>query len=214
MGPFSQILIFSYPPFRLVKMPKNRGNGTGAGLTPFRRKTFLRTKPRFSRIFGGWTQFSNLLDGLEGAENLRFQGPCEIQIVNNFGRSGVPRELHTKTLLVRKVCWTQFTAVWYKPRVLSKTNRRALQKCDNQVFEQKKRVYINSMFTLTLKTSHGPAVEWLHWDRNVQSSDPGVNACKYAPRVFLLKWHLSTFRKKTFSTKVVKHAPRLDRWAH
>jgi len=32
-------------------MPKNRGNGTGAGLTPFRRKTFLQTKSRFRPIF-------------------------------------------------------------------------------------------------------------------------------------------------------------------
>ena len=89
-------------------MPQNRGNGTGAGLTPFRRKTFLRTKPRFRPIIRGWTQFSNLFDGLEGAENLRFQGPRQIQIADNFGRYGVPRELHNKTLLVRTVCWFQF----------------------------------------------------------------------------------------------------------
>ena len=136
MGPFFRILIFSYPPFRLVWRPKNRGNGTGAGLTPFWRKTFLRTKSRFRPVLGGWTQFSNLFDGLEGAENLRFQGPRQIQITDNFERSSVPRELHNKTLLVRKVCWIQFTAVWYKPRVSSKTDRRALLKCDNQVFEQ------------------------------------------------------------------------------
>jgi len=82
-------------------MPKNRGNGTGAGLTPFRRKSFLRTKPWF---IGRSTQFSNLLDGLEGAENLRFQGPYEIQIADNFGRSGVRREWYYKTLQVQKVC--------------------------------------------------------------------------------------------------------------
>jgi len=86
-------------------MPKNRGNGAGAGLTPVRRKIFLRTKARFRPIFGGWTQFSNLLDGLEGAENLQFQGSRQIQIADNLKRSGVPRELHNKTLLVLKVCW-------------------------------------------------------------------------------------------------------------
>jgi len=71
-----------------------------------------------------------------GPANLQFQGPCQIQFADNLGRSGVPRELHNKTLLVRKVCWIKFTAVWYKPRVSSKTNRRAPLKCDNQVFEQ------------------------------------------------------------------------------
>jgi len=64
--------------------------------------------PGLGIFLGGWTQFSNLLDGLEGAENLRFQGPRQIQIADNFGRYGVPRELHNKTLLVRTVCWFQF----------------------------------------------------------------------------------------------------------
>jgi len=92
-------------------MPKNRGNGTGAGLTPFRRKTFLQTNPRFKHIFGGWTQFSNLLDGLEGAENLWFQGPRQIQIADNLKRSGVPRELHNKNpagtegVLIKVYCY-------------------------------------------------------------------------------------------------------------
>ena len=140
-------------------MPQNRGNGTGAGLTPFRRKTFLRTKPWFRPIIRGWTQFSNLLDGLEGAENLRFQGPCEIQIANNFGRSGVPRELHNKILLVRKVCWIQFTAVWHKPRVSSKTNRRALLKCDNRVFEQLKFLYFIQLLRSYLQINYDLAVE-------------------------------------------------------
>jgi len=47
---------------------------------------------------------TDLLNRLEGAENLRFQGPYEIQIADNFGRSGVLRELYYKTLQVRKVC--------------------------------------------------------------------------------------------------------------
>jgi len=71
----------------------------------------------FRPIFGGWTQFSNLLDGLEGAENLRFQGPCEIQIANNFGTSRVPRELHKQNPAGTKGVLIKFTAVWYKPRV-------------------------------------------------------------------------------------------------
>jgi len=62
----------------------------GAGLTPFRRKTFLRTKPLFRPIIGRSTQFFNLLDGLAGAENLRFQGPRQNQISDYFGRTGVP----------------------------------------------------------------------------------------------------------------------------
>jgi len=44
------------------------------------------------------------IDPATGAENLRFQGPRQIQIADNLGRSGVPREFHNKTLLVRKVC--------------------------------------------------------------------------------------------------------------
>jgi len=59
-GPFCKILIFRYHPIRLVERPKNRGISTPAGLTPFRRKNLLRTKPKFRPIFGGWTQFSNL----------------------------------------------------------------------------------------------------------------------------------------------------------
>jgi len=43
-------------------------------------------------FFDQFREVSNLLDGLEGAENLRFQGPYEIQIADNFGRSGVPTE--------------------------------------------------------------------------------------------------------------------------
>jgi len=107
-------------------MPKNRGNDTGAGLTPFRRTTFLRTKPCFSPIICGWTQFSNLLDGLKGAENLRFQGPRQIQIADNLGRSGVPKEMHNKTLLVRKVCWNKL--------LLSGTNQECRQKRLNGLF--------------------------------------------------------------------------------
>jgi len=157
-------------------MPKNRGNGTGAGLKPFRRKTYLRTKPWFRPIIRGRTpwQFSSLLDGLEGAENLRFQGPCAIQIANNFGRSGVPRELQNKTLLVRKVCWFQFTAVWYKPRVSSKKNRQALLKCDNQVFEQLKYFYyFNQLFWYHLQISNGLAVETETFQCELHRSHPG-----------------------------------------
>jgi len=44
-----------------------------------------------------------LADGLEGTENLRFQGPYEIQIADHFGWSGVPRELYYKPLQVQKV---------------------------------------------------------------------------------------------------------------
>jgi len=124
MGPFFQILIFSYPPFRLVWMSKNRGNGTGVGLTPFRRKTFLRTKPRFKSILGGWTHFGNLLDGLEGAENLRFQGPHQIQIADNFGKSGVPiLDLGNCTT---KPCWYDRCAE--SSLLLSGTNHECRQK--------------------------------------------------------------------------------------
>jgi len=181
---FFQILIFSYPPFRLVYKPKNRGNSTGAGLTPFRRKTFLQTNPRFGSICGGGKQFSNLLDGLAGAENLRFQGPRQIQIAENFRRSGVPRELHNKPLLVQKVCWIQFTAAWYKPRVSSKTNRWDLLKSDNQFFEKKifllnYREYLLIWHDVTLglvvektiqelgvrRSKHGGILEKLTWTR-------------------------------------------------
>jgi len=108
-------------------MPKNGGNGTGAGLTPFQRKTFLRTKPRFRPIFGGWTQFSNLLDGLEGAENLRFQGARQIQIADNSGRSSVPRELHNSLgTPEKKPCWYKRCAE--SSLLLSGTNHECRQK--------------------------------------------------------------------------------------
>ena len=76
---FFQILIFSYPPFRLVYKPKNRGNSTGAGLTPFRRKTFLRTKPRFRAIFAGEHSFPICSTGskaLKTSEDPVFLGNC------------------------------------------------------------------------------------------------------------------------------------------
>jgi len=71
---YCQILIFSYPPFRLVWTPNNRENGTHARLIPFWTMDLVRTNPVFRFDFGGWTQFSNpsLLEGLEGAEILRF----------------------------------------------------------------------------------------------------------------------------------------------
>ena len=59
--------------------------------------------------------------GLEGAENLRFQGPRQIQIADNLKRSGVPRELHKKTLLVLKRCAD-------KSLLLSGTNQECRQK--------------------------------------------------------------------------------------
>ena len=93
----------------------------------------MSTKLRFRPIFGGWTQFSNLLDKLESAENLRFCGPFQLQIAEHFRRSSVLRELNNKTWQVPKVCWIQFTAVWHKPQVLLKTNRRAVPNCDNPI---------------------------------------------------------------------------------
>ena len=112
-------------------MPKNRGNGTGAGLTPFQGKTFLRTKPRVLVCF--WRvhtvfQFARLAQ--------RRWKLAISQLWNIWCSYPGPRELHNKTLLERKVCWIQFTAVWYKPRVSSKTNRRAQLKCNNQVLDK------------------------------------------------------------------------------
>jgi len=73
-----------------------RGNNTVSGLTPVRRKNLIWTKHRVRPTFCGWTQIFNQLDGSEGAENLRFQGPREIQIADHFRRSGVSRELYNK----------------------------------------------------------------------------------------------------------------------
>jgi len=49
------------------------------GLTTFRRKNLIRTNPRYRPIFGRCTQFSNLLDGLEGAEICDFRGPVKVK---------------------------------------------------------------------------------------------------------------------------------------
>jgi len=50
--------------------------------------------PGLGLFLAGEHSFPNLLDGFEGAVNLRFQGPRQIQIANHFRRSSVPRELH------------------------------------------------------------------------------------------------------------------------
>jgi len=54
--------------------------GAGLTVTPLQGEDLLRTKFLFGPIFGGWTQSSNLLDGLEDAEILQFWGRCQIRI--------------------------------------------------------------------------------------------------------------------------------------
>ena len=43
-------------------------------------------------------------DDLENGDTIKPAFLSEIEIADNLGISGVPRELHNKTLLVRKVC--------------------------------------------------------------------------------------------------------------
>jgi len=73
------------------------------------------------------------------------------------------------------VCWIQLTAVWYKPRVWSKTNRRALLKCYNQVFEQKYWLYSMTLFCLKYEECLGAAVERTVLERKVSGSIRGEN---------------------------------------
>jgi len=61
-------------------MPKNRGNGTGAGLTPFRRKTFLRTKPRFGLFLAGELSFPICSTGSKAMKTCDFRGPVKINL--------------------------------------------------------------------------------------------------------------------------------------
>jgi len=114
-------------------------------------KDLIWTKPRFRPIFGERTQFSNLLEGLEGAEILRFQGPRENQIADHFRRFRVSQELHNKTLQVQNVYSIQFTALWYNQRVSTKKNDGLFPKWDNRVVESWHLLWTIYSLTVTLE---------------------------------------------------------------
>jgi len=78
-------------------------------------KDLFQTNPMCWLLFSGGTQFSNLHEGLEGAEILRFQEARVIQIADHFRRSGVSRECYNKTLQVQKAYSIYLD--WYKPRL-------------------------------------------------------------------------------------------------
>jgi len=71
--------------------------------------------------------------------------------------------------------------------VSSTTNRRALLKCDNQVFEQSYCLYLKTLRWTDVQVRHGPLVERMSAENKVHGSNPGGGLLMYLADDFLLK---------------------------